>query len=126
MAGRLFFYRKVARHQLVRPCRLANLTLLRNELCHNRLKVEHRSSVKRVKARNSHSQAVDAQQTAHRCLRSVGTRFPALGENSNPGQIGILAGVPLAGYDSRIREIMRMEEHLDMGKLGKPGERFAS
>src|SRR5215472_2816270 len=105
-----FFYRKVARHQLARPYRLADLALLRDELCHHRLNVEYRGSVEGVKAGNSHLEAVDTEQTANGCTDPVGTRFSPLGENSNLGPTGIFAGVPLTGDDALFGEIMKMEE----------------
>jgi len=37
---------------------------------------------------------------------------------------GRSAGVPQAGDNALFREMMEMEEYLDMGKLRKPNQRF--
>jgi hypothetical protein len=108
----------------MRPSRLADL-LAWEELCHDRLDIEHWRSVDCIEFGNEQLGAFDSDNTADSATDSIRTVLAALREDADGWPGSVVPRMPSTSSDLGWFDLMEEEENFDMGELGQPLQRLS-
>ena len=115
----LLLARPILLHKLTRPSWLTDL-LAWEELCHNRLDVEHWRSVDCIEFGDEQASAFDSDDAADGASDSIRTVLAALGEDTDGRPSNVVPWMPSASNDLGRLDLMEEEQNFDVGELGQP------